>query len=227
MRIPTGIYGLDEMIQGGIPEGHSVAVIGSFGTGKTTFAMQFIWEGLQRGEKCIFMSLEEDEESIIETAKTFGWNYEEYLDSSLLLIKLEPEDAGNSIKRLEGEIPAMIEEFEAKRIAIDSVSLITMLFRTEEDRRKYLFSLSKSIRESGATAVFTAEVDPHNPQGSRDGLVEYVVDGVILLSLMEDNNVMRPVLRILKMRRTKHSREVKPYEIGENGISVMSDSAVL
>ncbi len=226
MRMTTGISGLDDMIQGGIPEGHSVAVIGSFGTGKTTFAMQFIWEGLQRGERCIFMSLEEDEESLIETAKTFGWNFEEYLDKTLFLIKIEPEDAGTSIKRLEGEIPEMIKEVEAKRIAIDSVSLITMLFKNDEDRRKYLFSLSKSIRESGATAVFTAEIDPHNPQGSRDGLVEYVVDGVILLKLMEDNNIMRPILRVLKMRRTKHSREVKPYEITENGISVMSESAV-
>ncbi|NPA74937.1 MAG: KaiC domain-containing protein [Euryarchaeota archaeon] len=227
MRVSTGIEGLDDMIDGGFPEGHSVAVIGSFGTGKTTFAMQFIWEGLQRGEKCIFLSLEEDEDSIVETARTFGWDFESYLDEKLLIIKLEPEDAGTSIKRLEGEIPEMIREFEAKRIAIDSVSLITMMFRTEEDRRKYLFTLSKSIKESGATALYTAEIDPHNPQGSRDGLVEYVVDGVILLTLVEYNNAMRPILRVLKMRRTRHSREVKPYEITEHGLVVMSESAML
>ena len=224
MRIKTGINGLDDMIDGGIPQGHSVAVIGSFGTGKTTFAMQYIWEGLRNGEKCIFISLEEDEESIIKTAESFGWKFGDYIDNSLLLIKLEPEDAKSSVNRLEGEIPEIIKEFEATRIAIDSVSLITMLFSGEEERRKALFKLSRSIKESGATSIFTAEVDPRNPVVSRDGLVEYVVDGVILLSFIEQNNSLMLTLRVLKMRRTKHSRDVKPYKITDHGIEVMSES---
>ena len=224
MRIKTGINGLDDMIDGGIPQGHSVAIIGSFGTGKTTFAMQYIWEGLRNGEKCIFISLEEDEESIIKTAESFGWKFGDYIDGSLLLIKLEPEDAKSSVNRLEGEIPEIIKEFEATRIAIDSVSLITMLFSGEEERRKALFKLSRSIKESGATSIFTAEVDPRNPVVSRDGLVEYVVDGVILLSFIEQNNSLMLTLRVLKMRRTKHSRDVKPYKITDHGIEVMSES---
>ncbi len=226
MRIKTGIKGLDEMMEGGFPEGHSIAVIGSFGTGKTTFAMQYIWEGLQSGEKCIFLSLEEDEKSIVETAKSFGWDFEKYMNNELLLIKLEPEDAGSSVKRLEGEIPQVIKDFGAKRIAIDSVSLITMLFEGEEDKRTNLFALSKSIKDSGATAVLTAEVDPKNPGVSRDALVEYVVDGVILLTPREENNRIMLTLKILKMRRTKHSRAVKPYEITSQGIEVLSESEI-
>jgi len=226
MKIKTGIDGLDEMLEGGIPAGHSIAVIGSFGTGKTTFAMQYIWEGLINGEKCIFLSLEEDEGSIIETASTFGWDFGKYLNEQLLLIKLEPEDAGNSVKRLEGEIPQVIRDFEASRIAIDSVSLITMLFENEEDKRMNLFALSKSIKESGATAVFTAEVDPKNPNVSRDALIEYVVDGVILLTPIEQQNRIMLTLKILKMRRTKHSREVKPYEITSSGLVVLAQSDI-
>ncbi len=226
MRIKTGVKGLDEMIGGGIPQGHSVAVIGSFGTGKTTLAMQFIWEGLKNGEKCIFMSLEEDEESIMKTADSFGWKFNEHIDKNLLLIKLEPEDVKSSVSRLEGEIPETIREFGATRIAIDSVSLITMLFNDDEERRKALFKLSRSIKESGATSVFTAEVDPKNPVVSRDGLVEYVVDGVILLSFQEEGNMLMLTLRVLKMRRTKHSREVKPYRITDHGIEVMSESTI-
>ena len=170
--------------------------------------------------------MEEDENSIIETAKSFGWDFEKYLDDSLLLIKLEPEDAGSSVKRLEGEIPQVIKEFGASRIAIDSVSLITMLFKSEEDKRTNLFALSKSIKDSGATAILTAEVDPKNPNVSRDGLVEYVVDGVILLTPREMNNRIMLTLKILKMRRTRHSREVKPYEISSEGIEVLSESEI-
>ncbi len=226
MRIKTGIGGLDDMMDGGFPDGHSVAVIGSFGTGKTTFAMQYIWEGLKNGEKCIFLTLEEDEKSIMENARNFGWNFEKYLNDNLLLIKLEPEDARSSVERLEGEVPEIIKEFNAKRIAIDSVSLISMLYEKEDEKRKALFSLSRSIKDSGATAVFTAEVDPKNPNVSRDALVEYVVDGVILLSFREVNNRLMLTLKILKMRRTKHSRDVKPYNITENGIEVLSESEI-
>ena len=60
----TGIDGLDEMLGGGVPKGHNVVVVGSFGTGKTSFALQFIWEGLKNDEPCIFISLEEDARSI-------------------------------------------------------------------------------------------------------------------------------------------------------------------
>lgn len=226
MRIKTGIEGLDEMLGGGIPAGHSIAVIGSFGTGKTTFAMQYIWEGLKNGEKCIYITLEEDEKSIIESAKDFGWNFSNYLNDKLLLVKLEPEDAKTSIRRIEAELPQIIRDFGATRIAVDSVSLLTMMFRNEREMREAVFMLSKSIKDSGATAVFTAEVDPHNPNVSREGIIEYVVDGVILLSFREEGNKLSLVLRILKMRRTKHSREVKPYEITENGIKVLSEAMV-
>ena len=226
MRVKTGINGLDDMLGGGIPKGHSIAVIGSFGTGKSTFAMQFIWEGLLNGEKCIFMSLEEDEKSLMESAKAFGWDFSKYIDDSLLLLKLDPEDAKSSVERLEGDIPELIREFKATRIAIDSISLITMMYDNIEEKRRIVFKLSKSIKESGATAVFTAEVDPKNPEVSREGIVEYVVDGVILLSFLEENNRLKLTLKILKMRRTAHSREVKIYEIGKNGINVLAEADI-
>jgi KaiC domain protein len=225
-RLKTGIGGLDEMLGGGIPKGHSIAVIGSFGTGKSTFAMQFIWEGLVNGEKCIFMSLEEDEESLIESAKAFGWDFSKYLDNNLLLLKLDPEDAKSSVERLEGDIPEIIKEFGASRVAIDSISLITMMYRDLDEKRRIVFKLSKSIKESGATAILTAEVDPRNPEVSRDGIVEYVVDGVILLSFLRETNRLKLTLRILKMRRTAHSREVKIYEIGNKGINVLAEADV-
>ena len=226
MKIKTGIEGLDIMLGGGIPQGHTVAVIGSFGTGKTTFAMQYIWEGIKNGEKCIFISLEEDEKSIIESAKNFDWDFSSYMDRQLLLVKLDPEDAQSSINRIEAELPQIIREFGATRIAVDSVSLITMMLKEDEEKRRAVFLLSKSIKESGATAIFTAEVDPKNPFMSREGIVEYVVDGVILLSFKEEANKLNLVLRVVKMRRTKHSREVKPYEITERGIKVLSESTV-
>ncbi len=226
-RVKTGVGGLDDMLNGGIPKGHSIAVIGAFGTGKSTLAMQFIWEGLKNGERCIFLSLEEDEESILESAGSFGWDFSTHVENgNLLIIKLEPEDAKSSVERLEGDIPELIRTRRASRIVVDSISLITMMYESMDEKRKIVFKLSKSIKESGATALFTTEVDPTNPLVSRDGIVEYVVDGVILLSFLEESHRLKLTIRILKMRRTQHSREVKEYEIGDNGITVLSEADV-
>src|SRR2546429_8139216 len=90
----TGIDGLDEMLGRGVPTGHIITVLGSFGTGKTTFALQFLMQGLINGEKAIFISLEEDPESAIANPASFGWNCPTYIKGKKLHIaKFEPADA--------------------------------------------------------------------------------------------------------------------------------------
>src|SRR5574337_662989 len=102
----TGIDGLDEMLGGGVPRGHIITVMGSFGTGKTTFGMQFLMQGLINGEKGIFISLEEDVESITANAASFGWDIRPHLkDKKLSVIKLEPADAKATVTRVRSELP--------------------------------------------------------------------------------------------------------------------------
>lgn len=226
-KVSTGITGLDEMLVGGIPKGHIAVVMGAFGTGKTTFALQFIYAGLTAGENCIFISLEEDKKSILNSAETFGWNMQKYADENKLgLYKLEPADAKNTVMRIKSELPSFIKDSKATRVVVDSVSLLNMLFETEQERRTTLFNLCQLLRSTGCTALLTAEVKDDNPRSSRDGLVEYTVDGVILLSYDEPPNSSegKLSLRILKMRRSEHSRRIKPYSIGKNGITVHAGS---
>lgn len=222
-RIRLGISGLDEMLEGGIPEGSIIAVMGSFGTGKTTLAMQFINYGLENGEKCVYISLEEDEESILQTAENYGWNFKRHLENDRLrIIVLDPEDLRKLTREIENELPSFLKEFSAKRVAVDSVSLLTMLMESEMEKRKAVLMLSRIFKQCGVTAILTSEVDKDNPYVSRDGLVEYVADGVILLSYYRHNNEVKLILEIVKMRRTSHLRRIKPYEIGKNGIRVLS-----
>ena len=221
-RVKTGIYGLDELIGGGIPKGHTVAVIGPFGTGKTTFGMQFLNYGLQNGERCIFISLEEEKESIIRTSEAFGWRFGEYVKNGMLtIIRLDPQDAKATMTRIEGDISQEIMATGAQRLVFDSATLLTMMFREEHEKRGILFSLSSAVKMAGVTSIFTGEVNPANHLISRDGLLEYVVDGVISLDLMKEEYKLRLVLQILKMRMTSHSRDVHPFYIKENGIEVL------
>lgn len=228
-RVNTGIVGLDEMLQGGFPENHIVVVMGSFGTGKTTLAIQYVVEGLRRGEPCIFISLEEDKESITKNASSFGWDLSGAIDKKKLgLFKLEPSDAKTTITRIKSELPKFVKTFGAKRVVLDSVSLLNMMFTDENDRRSNLFNLCQLLKSTGATTLITAEVKDENPRSSRDGLAEYTADGVLLLQSDEskEGGEVQLTIRILKMRRTAHSRRVKPYSITDKGLVVHAGADV-
>ncbi len=221
--VTTGIPGLDSMLGGGFPRGHTVVLVGTYGTGKTTFALQFIWEGLERGESGIFITLEEDQESIIKTAASYGWDFRPHIDAKRLqVVKLKPEDAKTTVARIKSELPAFIKGFNAKRIVFDSVTLLAMLFVDEMEKREQLFNLSQLVKSTGATALLTAEADPKNPNTTKDGLSEYVSDGVLLLRYMtrEEINEVMLSIQVIKMRRQKHSRKIKPYAITDNGLVV-------
>lgn len=229
-RVKTGIEGLDGMLEGGIPRGHTFVVMGSFGTGKTTFGLQFLNQGLAQGEKGIYISLEEDQDSILEDARAHGWELKQFLDSKqLALVKLEPNDAKSTISRIKSDLPDFIKSYGASRIVVDSVSLLNMLFDSDHDRRTNLFNLSQMIKKCGATCLMTAEVKDENPLASRDGLAEYVADGVIALRYIEreSKSELQLSLRIIKMRRTNHSRKITPYQITGKGIMVHEGAEVL
>jgi KaiC domain protein len=228
-RVKTGVSGLDEMLQGGLPENHIVLVMGSFGTGKTTLGLQFLVEGLRQAEPCIFISLEEDKDSIMKNAATFGWDLTPALEAKKLgVFKLEPSDAKTTIMRIKSELPKFIKSFGAKRVVLDSVSLLNMMFSDENERRSNLFNLCQLLRTTGATSLLTAEVKDDNPRSSRDGLAEYTADGVLLLQSDEnkEGGEVQLTIRIMKMRRTAHSRRVKPYSITDKGIVVHAGADV-
>lgn len=224
----TGIDGLDELLGGGVPRGHILTVMGSFGTGKTTFGLQFLTQGLINGERAVFISLEEDADSVVATAASFGWDLKPYLkDKKLGIVKLEPADAKATVTRLRSELPEYIRKFDARRVVIDSISLLNMMFADDSERRTRLFSLCQQLRSTGATCIFTAEVKDENPRSSRDGLVEYVSDGVIGLRFNErENGEVQLVIQVIKMRRLKHPRSVKPYNITDQGLEVHGDMDV-
>jgi KaiC domain protein len=203
--------------------------MGSFGTGKTTLGLQFLVEGLRQAEPCIFISLEEDKDSIMKNAATFGWDLTPALEAKKLgVFKLEPSDAKTTIMRIKSELPKFIKSFGAKRVVLDSVSLLNMMFSDENERRSNLFNMCQLLRTTGATSLLTAEVKDDNPRSSRDGLAEYTADGVLLLQSDEnkEGGEVQLTIRIMKMRRTAHSRRVKPYSITDKGIVVHAGADV-
>jgi len=222
-RVSSGVPGLDEMLGGGFPTGHVVLVTGLPGTGKTCLGLQFLLTGAVNGEKGVFLSLEEDVPRLLENARQFRWPVDAAVEKGALkVLRLDPRETRQSLAKVQGDLGKELKSMGAQRIVVDSVSLLNMLSDDEPGRRTTLFALAGACRLAAATTLLTAEADPIHPEVSRDGLTEYVADGVILLGYRTGNDGHRVglALRILKMRRTAHARTVQPYTIGPNGIAV-------
>jgi circadian clock protein KaiC len=222
-RVTTGVPGLDEMLGGGFPSGHVVLVTGLPGTGKTCLGLQFLLAGVAKGDKAVFLSLEEDVPQLVETARQFGWPADAAVKAGTLkIVRLDPKETRQSLHRIQGELGKELAATGATRIVVDSVSLLNMLSDDEPSRRATLFALAGACRDAGATTLLTAEADPQHPEVTRDGLSEYVSDGVLLLGYRTgaDGHRVGLSLRVLKMRRTSHARSVQPYAITPTGIVV-------
>jgi len=227
-RVPLGIEGLDAMLDGGLIRPSIGALIGTYGTGKTTVSLQFITEGLARKEKCIYISLDERVDMLQGILKQRGHDVAPFINKSLFLVKLDPTNFTLMINSIKEELFELIEKTGATRVVIDPISLFEGTFENEADRRLELIRFIEMMRDEPCTLLMTSETESNNPLMSRYGLIEYLVDTVILLRYYRPSD-LTPVhlaVEVVKMRQSRHSREIKPFEILQDQILVYSGANV-
>lgn len=213
MRIASGIQGLDELLDGGIPENFVVLLTGAIGTGKTIFGMQFLCSSKDHG---IYLSFEEDLDQLRETARMFNWDVaSREREKSLKMIKFDPFRLEDVVDIVENSI----REINARRIVIDSISALGIYMRETSDIRRIIIQLGDVMKKSKCTALLISEM-PHNGAMSRFGVEEFVADGVILLDKAIVNNEYKRLISIAKMRYTNHSEKIHAYSITKNGLSI-------
>ncbi len=220
-RIETGIPGLDKLIEGGFIKGSTILLCGSTGTGKTIFSCQFIWHGLQKGENGVYLTLEEEKESIIKCAEDFGWDFKKYINQKKLIVEsIFP----SSLEEIKDTIRELIRRVDAKRFVLDSLSVATMGWKESESIpiiRRSVFELAKTLKDLQVTSILISEIPEGENKLSRLGIEEFVVDGIIRLHYLEFTTADTPrSLVIRKMRRTNHETDIFPFEITEKGIVV-------
>lgn len=234
-RVRTGVIGLDELMEGGFPEGRSVLVSGACGTGKTIFGIQFIYMGAAKyNEPGVYVTLDERPDLIRQDVMRFGWdlrkledkNMLQIIDGSIAKIGLPSDEefslpvTGFDVDKLLLEIMRVSKKIGAKRVVIDSLPALGFNFENPNDIRKAILKLSYMLMRTGVTSLMTSEVDEGSNQYGKYGVEEYVVDGVIILHYMGVGTQSNRTLHIRKMRSTKHSEDLHPIEITEKGIVV-------
>ncbi|MFA4877974.1 MAG: KaiC domain-containing protein [Methanoregula sp.] len=227
-RVKVGIVGLDDMLGGGLIAGSICSIIGTYGTGKTTFSLEFVWDGLKKGESIIYISLEEREERILYYMKQKGWDVAPFLNKTLFVIKLDPTDFNLANNRIKNELPKLIQKVKASRVVIDPISLFEDLFTTDSERRQEMFRFIEGLRDKQCTIVMTSETDRDNVFSSRHALIEYLSDTVILLRYVRPSDLsdVHLALEVVKMRMSAHSREIKPYDLMQDRVDVYSEANV-
>lgn len=219
-RVKTGIHGFDELVEGGIPEGFIVVVTGPPGTGKSTFSMQFLQEGMKNHEKCIYFSFEERVEQLIKQSIRFGWDLGEYIDKGYL------EILGFAMGSAE-EISEIITIFKPNRIVFDSINNI---FNIRDFRQSLQWrNILKELKEKKITSLAITE-KRHGLETREFDEFDFMADGILFFDkkrIHEIDKFKTYIVEIQKMRITDINETPQHFIFTDHGIEFKGLSSVL
>ncbi|VVB55369.1 Circadian clock protein kinase KaiC [uncultured archaeon] len=227
-RIKTGIKTLDEILDGGIPKGHVILVAGSCGTGKTTLVQQILFDGAKNNNEVgIYISMSEEREKLIRNLEGFTFFDKKLIDTGQIRIIDISQDArlmGINMQNVQGLlnlIRSVVEENNAKRVVIDSITALCEALKEPEKIRDFIFELGMQLAYSGCTTFLISEIPPQTFVYSVFGIEEFISDGVLLLTEFERKGELLRALQVIKMRGVKHSRNKYVLKILEDGINLV------
>jgi circadian clock protein KaiC len=231
-KAPTGIPGLDEVTDGGLPRGRTTLLCGGPGCGKTLMALQFLVRGaVDGGEPGVFVAFEESPAELAQNVASLGWDLEDLQARRLLAIDHIRISEGEIVETgawdLEGlfiRLGAAIDSVGANRVVLDTVEALFGPLGDELTLRSELRRLFRWLNDRGVTAIVTGE----RGEGTltRHGLEEYVSDCVVLLDHRVHDQISTRRLRVVKYRGSHHGPDEYPFLIDPNGFSVLPVSSM-
>ena len=238
-RVKTGVFGLDELIEGGLPKRSITLVSGSPGAGKSIMCFQFINEGINNDEKVLYLTLDKREDGVLLQARKLGFNFQPAIENGQATFRYLDINKKFVYETMSNEILSG----KYNRIVLDSITPLSempLFFSnpqsqqssdysyvdandetiqiTGPSQRKHILYIMNALESSEATAIITSELPAGSSNLSRDGISEYLADGVILLNA--DPTMDRRKLSIFKMRNTRHTLKPQDFQINQTGIMI-------
>lgn len=224
-RIPTGIKVLDQMMFGGFLPYTANLIEGAPGTGKTTFGMQFIYNGIvSYDEPGLIITFEEFPQQYYRDALELGWDLKKLEDEKRLKIVFsDPETTLREFEKVDGQFISLIETLKIKRVVIDSMTHFESLSFDQIELREIECKFINALKRENVTSILLREND--NLLGQMNNVtskIPFIVDSYFLLRYVEIDSSIQKALIILKMRGSDHHKDIRRFTCSSNGIEVES-----
>lgn len=231
--VKTGIPGFDSSLSTGFKKNSSILISGPPGSGKTTFGLQYIYSGAKEfDEPGVYLSLAQNIEEIKSDCKSFGWDIEKLIrNGKILMLDLRPfkikektierDDSlyrGEQIafEHLTEFILNSIKKINAKRVVIDSISILQMQYTDEFYMRQGLQGMLQALENFGVTSLLLAETS----EKEKTPFEGFATSGIIQLNNQITNNEIKRTIKIIKLRGIEHSQHIHTLELSDDGLHI-------
>jgi circadian clock protein KaiC len=236
LKTRSGIQGFDEILLGGLPKGRAIILSGPPGSGKSTFAMQFLYKGVKDyGEPGVYVTLSESPAEIRNNMKSYGWDIMKLeRDGKLLLVDARPfsiteegfvapneslyRGEAMPFSHLTDMTLAGVRRAGAKRLVIDSVTILAMQYVNKFYIRQGLMGMVQALSNQDCTSLLISETVQEEGKTPTEW---YIAPGVIVLHYTRKGDTMERAVQVIKMRGTRHGEEIYPARITETGFTVL------
>jgi circadian clock protein KaiC len=214
-RVPTGIPGLDALVNGGYFLGSTTVVAGISGVGKSVMGLQFIAEGARRGERSLMLTLDEPVQQVIRNANSIGIDLERFMESGVVRVQYDtPQEI--EIDRHFHDVEKLVAEFEPKRVLFDSLSTYGSNLGTSGRMfRDFFHALVALMKQHQTATVYNHENPEMLGMASMMGdfAMSSLVDNIVLMNWIEMGDAFRLGLTVAKMRANPNMRTTHECEI--------------
>lgn len=223
LRVPSGVNGFDELVQGGFEQGSISILVGAPGTGKTTFGLQFLYAGAtQFKEPGVLISFSETKDVLIEHSLEFGWDFESLEKQNLFrIISIKPHQVSSLLQSGGGRVRDEVESIKAKRVVLDSLTAYTLLFRDNYLRYESTLEFFELLRSWGTTSLIISENAPKLFE-EKEGSMGFLADAIIhfYYPRIHESDERHHCLEVFKMKGTNHYNRMVEVRFDLNGIQV-------
>jgi circadian clock protein KaiC len=215
-RIPTGTPGLDDMLHGGLPQGHSLLAIGPTGCGKTIMGSKFLRAGVELGDKGVVMCFEKG------TARLRNAEMAAMIQSGQVSV-VESRQIDMTAEEFEDDLLTAIDRSGARRVVIDSLSEFSLYLAPEcrRDLREGVFRILSSLAKRGVSTLVTVGLDDRSvDMNYARADMAYLTDAIVAMRYAETDGHVRRFISVVKVRGTSHSHDLREYRITDEGIEI-------
>ncbi len=226
VRVSTGIFGLDDVLGGGFPQGHFFLVEGVPGTGKTTLGLQYLMAGAQNGEKVLYVTLSESKAEIEKVARSHRWSLDgvTIFEVTPTEDSLRPDDQYSAFHPAEIEfqdttqtILKKVEELQPQRVVLDSLSEIRLLARDSLRYRRQILALKHFFTNRNCSVLLLDD----RTSGPNDLQLQSISHGVLVLEkVAREFGKTRRRIQVEKMRGSTYREGYHDYHIATGGVVV-------